>query len=110
MLEGAGGVETVQPGVEPGDVLGAVRAPVVQAGLQRHAVGQPVRDGEAAAALQLGQHDDDLSVERRNTVHCPQLCSGGHNIVRLVAITPHLTHLCDHGSYLTVLMLLLDVW
>ena len=48
------------PGVEPGDVLGAVRAPVVQAGLQRHAVGQPVRDGEAAAALQLGQHDDHL--------------------------------------------------
>ena len=44
----------------PGDVLGAVRAPVVQAGLQRHAVGQPVRDGEAAAALQLGQHDDNL--------------------------------------------------
>ena len=49
------------PGVEPGDVLGAVRAPVVQPGLQRHAVGQPVRDGEAAAALQLGQHDDHLS-------------------------------------------------
>ena len=60
MLEGAGGVEAVQPGVEPGDVLGAVRAPVVQPGLQRHAVGQPVRDGEAAAALQLGQHDDHL--------------------------------------------------
>lgn len=53
-------MEAVQPGVEPGDVLGAVRAPVVQPGLQRHAVGQPVRDGEAAAALQLGQHDDHL--------------------------------------------------
>ena len=54
-------MEAVQPGVQPRDVLRPLGAPVVEAGLQRHAVSQAVRDGEASAALQLGQHDDHLS-------------------------------------------------
>ena len=33
----------------------------MEAGLQSHAVSQAVRDREASAALQLGQHDDHLS-------------------------------------------------
>ena len=102
-------MQTIQSRVEGRDVVSTLGAPVMEARLECDAVGETMSNAEASTSLQLGEHDDDLSVERRNTVHCPQLCSGGHNIVRLVAITPHLTHLCDHGSYLTVLMLLLDV-
>ena len=54
-------MEAVQPRVQPRDVLRPLGAPVVEAGLQRHAVSQAVRDGEASAALQLRQHDDHLS-------------------------------------------------
>ena len=80
----------------------------MEAGLQRHAVSQAVRDREASAALQLGQHDDHLSSERqgqevlirslylllpvqgRDTVYSLELAPGGHHVVRLLAVAPDL--------------------
>ena len=110
MLERAWGVEAVQLESEGRQVLLAGRAPVVQPGLQRHAVGQPVRDTEPAAALQLRQHDDDLkqhyylplpctsgarfvsyhAMEGRHRVHCAELAAGGHHVVTLLAVAANL--------------------
>ena len=100
-------MEAVQPRVQPGDVLRPLGPPVMEAGLQRHAVSQPVSDREASAALELGQHDDHLSagqhevmrlvfcvlylpVQGRDTVHRLELAPGGHHVVRLLAVAPHL--------------------
>ena len=53
-------MKAVQRGVERRDVAGLARAPVVEAGAEGEAVREAVRDGEAAGALQLGQHNDHL--------------------------------------------------
>lgn len=47
-----------------GYVVGGGRTPVVQPPTVRHAVGEAVGDGEAPAALQLGQHDNHLPDKR----------------------------------------------
>ena len=54
--ERPGGVQAVQRGVEGGHVAGVARAPVVEARAEGEAVSEAVGDGEAAGALQLGQH------------------------------------------------------
>ena len=59
----------------------------MEAGLQRHAVSQAVRDGEASATLQLGQHDDHLSV----------------NIIIIIITCLYLYYLCRGGTLSTVL-------
>ena len=72
--------------------------------LESDAVGESVGNGEASAALQLGQDDDDLSVKRRNTVHSPQLSPGGHHVVGLLTVTPHLTHLLDNEALMILIL------
>ena len=71
-------------------MFSAGRTPVVETCLESNTVSEAVSDGEASAALQLSQHYDDLSVERRNTVHRPQLSPGGHHIVGLLTVTANL--------------------
>ena len=62
----------------------------METSLESNPVSEAVSDGEASAALQLCQHYDDLSVERRDTVHRPELSPGGHNIVGLLTVTANL--------------------
>ena len=81
-------MEAVQPRVQPGDVLRPLGPPVMEAGLQRHAVSQPVSDREASAALELGQHDDHLS-------------AGQHRVMRLYRV--FYVYLCRGGTLSTVL-------
>ena len=61
-LKRPGGVQAVEGGVEGGNVAGVAprRPPVVEAGAEGEAVSEAVGDGEAAGALQLGQHDYHL--------------------------------------------------
>ena len=77
-------MEAVQPRVQPRYVLRPLGPPVMEAGLQRHAVRQAVSDGEASATLELGQNDDHLSAENTRSpagilyqVFHVYLCRGG---------------------------------
>lgn len=56
-------MEAVDVWGELGAVGGLGGGPVAQGGLSRLAVRQPVGDGEAGIALQLGQHHQHLPVE-----------------------------------------------
>lgn len=59
-------VQSVHESIDLRHVTGARRAPIVQARVETHPMGEPMRDGEAAGAIELGEHDDHLPANVEN--------------------------------------------